>query len=400
MANSFTFIGQIFPIKNNEKLKGYESKTFESGWNQRKTLFNVVCGNDRHLVQITGGVPTEKGKVKSDAKIYTFGRATKDEDGNTVKGEKLEIPFKDRNKQSVIDTVAGFKICSIDTEEYGKRYKYEKAVKNYESGEVDSVLLEELGIINEEDAKTKLSESKAKKQEFISSWDFAKAVNDKMDSFGKELWVVSGDVEITYNVEKDIEYKSYVVNKIYRAKPESEPDSTVVLDFFFGEGAIDKSDWEENKVARVSGYQRYYFADKQRGIKGEFAAETNFKIDGNVAEKCEGLIKKMEKDFSPERPFKKITVKLHAVDGAQVEEIKYDDLNDDQKEDIDLGLATLEDYQKTLGASYGDSIRDYIFKEVVLGKNGTVQETDYTEMSKPHAEVSLDDAESIDDLLD
>lgn len=394
---NFIFVGTISMVKDGDKVKGFDSKTFDSGWNMRTANFNVVCGDNRHFTSVKGGVMTKSGKVDPAAKLYTFGRSSKDEEGNTIKGEKMEIPFKDR--QNYIDKIAGFKLYTLDTEEYGKRNNLEKIVEGYKTGEVDASLLDEYGIKDEADAKAKLEESNAKKKVFASPWDFAKAVADHFkDGKDKNLYVVKGNLEIQYNAEKDIEYKSYVAQRIYKASPETEPSSIVNMDFFFNKDALDKSDWEESKVATVSGYQRYYHNDKQRGISGEFACETGFKINSSYP-KAEALMKKMSKGFSEDKPFKKMTVKLIAVDGAQREEIKYEDLTDDQKEDIELGLATLEDYQKALGTAYGDTVREYVLNDVIISEGAMVQDTEFTEMSKPHAEVSLEDADGLDDLL-
>lgn len=32
MAMNFTFVGKLKAVKDNEKFKGYEVRTFESGW--------------------------------------------------------------------------------------------------------------------------------------------------------------------------------------------------------------------------------------------------------------------------------------------------------------------------------------------------------------------------------
>lgn len=400
--DTFNFVGTLKKISNDsDKLKGFDEKAFESGWRQRQTNFNVICGNDRHLVSIRGGVMTKDNKIAADAKIFSFSKSSKDADGNTVKGEKLEIPFKERLKAEWVEKVAGFRLFVLDTEIYGRRDKLQKIVDNYESGDVDQTLVDELGIKNVADAKAKLEESNGKKKVYISEWDYSKAVNEFLATVGEDdLFLVKGNVDIQYNFTADTFYKSYIVNRIYRAKPESEVTSEVTMDFYFGSEAVDKTDWEEKKTARISGYQRFFCNDKKNNISGEFAAETSFAITNAIDEKkALGIMKKMEKES--ERPYRKMTVKLHAIDGAQREELKYEDLTDDQKEDIDLGIVTLEDINNALGGAYGESIRDYELIDVVIPRdgNGIIQETDYEDMGKPKPEVTLDDADGLDDIM-
>ena len=53
--NTFSFVGKIVPIKDTEKFKGYEEKMFPSGWMTQSLRWNVVAGDDRHLVMINAG---------------------------------------------------------------------------------------------------------------------------------------------------------------------------------------------------------------------------------------------------------------------------------------------------------------------------------------------------------
>ena len=114
-------------------------------------------------------------------------------------------------------------------------------------------------------------------------------------------------------------------------------------------------------------------------------------------------MKKLEKDFDDERPVHRIGIKVDAIDGAKKEELKYEDLTDEQKEDIEYGLATLEDFQREAGSVYGERIREYVFNSIINKTEG-VQTTDLTidDLLPPHAKNADDDIfsdEGIDDIL-
>lgn len=403
MNNSFAFTGSLSAITDNDKIKGFELKKFESGWCTRNAKVNVVSGNNRFMITSQGGIFIEGDKPKPGYKFFGFGEPTKDENGNKTKGEMLEIPFAERTKKEWIDKVAAWNHYVIDTEEYGRRDKLKKVADGLKDGTVDVTLMDELGVKDLADAQAKLKESEAKHKVFIHEWDFAKAVSELAKSAGKELYYMTGDIDIQYNMDKSEAYRSYKVREIRRAK-EEEPKANVNLDFHFTKDAVDKSDWDETKTARVNGYIRYRFNDKKRDIKGTFATEVSFKIDGSKDEKMAlGLIKKLEKDFDDERPVHRIDLKLDAIDGAQKEELKYEDLTDEQKEDVECGLATLEDFQREAGSVYGERIRDYIFNSIIHKTDG-VQTTELTldDLLSPHAKGTDDDIfsdEGLDDIL-
>lgn len=403
MNNSFAFTGSLSAITDNDKIKGFELKKFESGWCTRNAKVNVVSGNNRFMITSQGGIFIEGDKPKPGYKFFGFGAPTEDEGGNKTKGEMFEIPFAERTKKEWIDKVAAYTHYVIDTEEYGRRDKIKKVIDGLKDGTVDSALMDELGIRDLADATAKLKESEAKHKVFLHEWDFSKALYELTKSAGKELYYVTGDVDIQYNMDKSEAYRSYKVRRVLRAK-EEEPKANVNLDFHFTKDAVDKSDWDETKTAKVNGYIRYRFNDKKRDIKGTFATEVSFKIDGSKDEKMAlGLIKKLEKDFDDERPVHRIDLKLDAIDGAQKEELKYEDLTDEQKEDIECGLATLEDFQREAGSVYGERIRDYIFNSIIHKTEG-VQPTELTldDLLPPHVKSTDDDIfsdEGLDDIL-
>lgn len=407
MTNNFTMIGSLSAITDSDKLKGFEVKTFDSGWANRTARVNLVSGTNRFMLTSQGGIFAEGNKPKPGYKFNGFTEGSEDENGNKIKGEMIEIPFADRAKKEWIDKVAPWNHYVIDTEVEGRRDKLKKLVEGFKDGTVDQSLADELGVKDLADAQTKLKESEAKHKVFLHEWDFAKAVSELAKTSGKELYYITGDVDIQFNMDKSEAYRSYKVRRILRAKEDAEPRANVSLDFYFTKDAIDKSDWDEAKTARINGYIRFRFNDKKRDIKGTFATEANFKLDGSKDEAAEkmalGFIKKLEKDFDDERPVHRIGIKVDAIDGAQKEELKYEDLTDDQKEDIECGLATLEDFQREAGSVYGERIRDYIFN-TIINKTEGVQTTDLTmdDLLPPHAKATDDDIfgeEGIDDIL-
>lgn len=87
----FEMIGRLSMPKATEKFEPFVKKKYESGWIRKQLMFNMTCGDNRHMLSVTSGAfDDEHGDV------YTYSKATVDENGNKVKGESLKIPFKDR----------------------------------------------------------------------------------------------------------------------------------------------------------------------------------------------------------------------------------------------------------------------------------------------------------------
>lgn len=406
MNNGFLFVGMLSSIVDNDKIKGFEIKKYDSGWAARISRVNIVCGNNRFMGVTQGGTFIDGDKPKAGSKFYGFTPSSEDKDGNKVKGEMIEIPFSERMKQEWIDKVSPYSLFKIDTEIPGRRDKLKKIVDGLKDGTVDTALMDELGIKDLVDAQTKLKESEAKYKKYLHEWDFSKAVAELAKTSGKELYKVYGDVDIQYNMDKSEAYRSYKIRSIYRAGEDDEPKSTVNLDFHFTDDAIDDSEWNETKTAIVNGYIRFRFNDKKHGIKDTFATEINFKIDGSGGEdsekKAKGMIKKLQKDFDSDRPVHRIGLKLNAIDGAQKEELTYDMLSDDQKDDIECGLATLEDFQKEAGSVFGERIREYVFDSIINKTEGVeVTELTLDDLLPPHVKDDEDifNDEGIDDIL-
>jgi hypothetical protein len=56
MAKSnFNFVGKLVPVKDKENFKGYTETVFDSKWVGQKLMFNVVAGDNSHLVEINAG---------------------------------------------------------------------------------------------------------------------------------------------------------------------------------------------------------------------------------------------------------------------------------------------------------------------------------------------------------
>ena len=382
MANNFQFIGKIALGKDSEKFHPIERKEFSSGWMNTTVKFNCISGTNR-VSCITQG-----GKWKDDKKnvVKTFSKSTTDANGNVTKGVSIEIPWAKRFDENQIDKVAGFKKFIVDTGDYKMRYKLQDLVKAFEKGTVTDEMIAETNIDNLDDAKSALEKSQAKRKEFISEWDFAEymikvAQSEKMKD---KLFNISGTYEVSYNADKDRFYTNYHVNRVTLAAEGVEPKTEMKVIFYYGEGAWDDSAYDATGKCFVNGWVDYYDSNlKKTGFKpADIVVREN---DANVREY-------LKKKFTCEDEIKEIGLTLSVIEGAEVIEITMDMLDEETREEIELGLLDFEKVKKELGGkTIGDKIRELRFVEFTANKNKPQDTTYNVDDMHPAREEIIED---------
>lgn len=390
MADLFNFTGKIALGKDSEKFHPIERKEFSSGWMSTTVKFNCISGTNRVLCM------TQGGKWKDDKKnsVKTFSKSITDENGKVAKGTAIEIPWAKRFDEDQISKVAGFRKFVVDTGDYKMRYRLQDLVKAFENGTVTDEMMEEIGFDNIDDAKAALEKSQAKRKEFLSEWDFAEymvkvAQSDKMKN---KLFNISGSYEVQYNADKDRFYTNYHVNRVTLAAEDAEPQTTLKVDFLFGEDAWDDSNYEETNKIMVNGWVYYYDSNlKKNGFKDMAVI---------IREENEKKRNALKRKFTCDDGIKQIGLTLSVIDGADVIELTMDMLDDETREDIECGLLDFEDVKRELGGrAIGDRISELRFAELTPKKN-VVQDTIYSVEDMHPAREDVAEDEDEDETVD
>ena len=400
MNNTFEFIGKIVPCKETDKFKPYSDKRFNnSDWAKKQIKFNMVCGNNRHFVEAS----CLYNAAHTDAMtIYTVSKGTTSDSGEKTKGEKMEIPFKDRTKTAIIEKVAEFKKFVVDTEVPKRRYNLEKAIDKFKDGSITDEQMESLGIHSIEDCEKALEESKKKRHEFISEYDFVDFLNKLVhnDKIKDMIFKVSGEYTLEYNEKDDVWYRKYAVNRIYRVENDTETKSEMTLGFVFDRNAVDDENFNTTKKYRVNGYVSQYLST----YKKSFFCPMTLTIDGNGDEKAQKKADTFKKKFDfaddNEREYREIGLVCNVLDGAQKVELTEDMLTEEQRENLEYGLITMEDIQRELGKDiYGEKITDIVMSSLARGFSGGAKDTEYTkkDFGKPCVESNDDDENIFDE---
>jgi hypothetical protein len=370
MSNTFEFIGKLSIGKESEKFKPYAVNTSAKGWTTHRLLFNVLAGDNRHMLEVSGGYMKD-----GSGKIYSFSKSGTDDNGARVKGEKLEIAWKDRFDPEIVDNVAEFKKFVVDLEEYGRRYKLEKAVEKLEDGTLTEDILTELGV---EDVKKAYEDSLKRRKEFIAESDFADYIY-KMITSGKvndRLFRVNGEiVDSEYNGKF---YRKFVPTRIYLAEKGAEISSTGQITIFYNKDSLDSNSLKDKKKYFVNGYVRTY--DRTR--KADIACPVqlvldNTKEDDETVTKFNGL---MVKQFTvKDKSWKEFGVKVKILNGSQKVDITDDMLTEFQRDMIELGAMTYDDVRRDLGADvYGEKVQEMVIINAARGYTKGRKDTVYT----------------------
>ena len=202
MSNTFSFVGYLRPVKDSEKMKGFTTATYDSGWMSERLRFNVIAGDNRHLVEINAG------RWQDENKNVIYG-ITKSENGK--KSETFQIPWDKRNSAEMIEKMAGWRVFTVDTETYSHREELK------ESGDEEG-----------------LKAANKKRKHFLAATEFCEYVNKVVNSEKTRdmKFRVNGNVNYTYSAERDQYYSTYEVNKIYRVDDDKDPASDITIDFY------------------------------------------------------------------------------------------------------------------------------------------------------------------------
>ena len=395
MANAFEFVGKISQIKDSEKFHPIEQKAFTSGWENYTVRFNCISDMNRVMVMAQGGRWSD---ISRNGPIKTFSKDTYDDNGNRIKGEKIEIPYAKRFDADQIENVAAFRRYEVNLGRAEDYTNCKALVKAFENGSVTDEMIEQSGCNTLEEAQAALEKINSKRKLFLTEYDFceylAKLVQS--DKYKDCLFKIKGNYDVSYNADKKQFYTNYHVSSVVLANKDAAPETTMKVDFFFASDAWDDSVYDETGKIILNGWVQYYDANlKKNGFK-DFAVI--------VRETNEKKLNALSRKFNCEDDeIKQIGLTLSVIEGAQRVELTEDMLSDEEREDLECGLIDWDELKKAYGNTLvGDRLSELRFA-TLTAKKSTAQDTIYhNEDMHPVVMVTVedDDDEDIFDLDD
>lgn len=395
----FEMVGKISLGKETDKFKPYSEHKYDSGWVKRRIMFNAICGDNRHLLTVDAG-----SFADGHGDVFTFSKGSVDDSGNKVKGESLKIPFKDRLTSPKLAEVAEFKKFVFDLEKPNRRYKLEKAVEKIKEGtSLTDEELKDLELDNETEVNDALEKSNKKRHEFISEWDFAEFIKKVIDSgkYADKKFYIKGNANYSYSDNKQQVYESYIPQRIYLAADDADEYSTGTIKIIFNKDSLDDMSVEEKGKYYVNGFMFEYDHNRKANIPVPVTVTIPVASD-DADEKTKKKVEAIKRKFViDDDTYKEIGLEINMLNGAQRVEITDDMLTDEQKEDLDCGLITLDDIRADLGGSvYGDRVQEYQFKKIARGYSRGRVDTVYTDDDFTIKPIETEVPSDVEDLFE
>lgn len=321
MAATFEFVGKLKKIeKETEKFKAFDEKRYDSGWTNQTFKFNAINGNNSHVMQVRAGFWSKKDGSVDDSKmkIYTQSKA---EGG--AKSQQMEVAFADRANPVIFDKVAYFSKFGINLNTPGE------------------------------------AKDPSKDHEFIFEGDFMTALRKLMDNpkFMERRVKIKGKMEIQYSERSGIFYRTFVPSRVWFAN-DDEPDMMKLsIDLIYGPGAVD----EDGDILRVNCYHRYYDANYRKdSCKGQATCPIQFVVRD---QQYFDSVRRRFSNFPDECTFAKRDATLDVINGTEMVPIRYEDLSEDARENIDFGFTTLEEEVRAAGGTvYGNRVTELRYR--------------------------------------
>lgn len=293
---AFTLIGKV---KVTDKTFNLDN-SYDSGWTDNQMYLGVDCGNGNMVYgEMRGGFFPDDDNI-----LRGFSKDDKDDDG---KCKQVEIAWEDRFDEELLDTVADTSFITVGVE---------KDVKG-----------------------------KTVYKKFLSAYDAVEYLNDHLE----DGMIVNVKGNIGYSEYEDNVTVKKEITSIVLSKVEDEADfkatftQTILLDF----DSIGKKDPEKNTMALNAYVVDYVGKPKIDGKKVEIKKNVTYPKTFEVAinENPEITAKMLQKFFKVKKKgsINVLTVMGNLIEGAAIVNITDDDIPDDIKELIEMGLYSEEE---------------------------------------------------------
>lgn len=350
--SAFNLIGRV---KVTDKTFNLDN-TYSSGWTDNRMYVGVDCGEGNYVYgEMAGGFFPEEDSV-----LRGFSR-DRDADG---KSKMVEVAWEDRFDEDLLDTISDMSFITVGVE---------KDVKD-----------------------------KTVYKKFLSAYDAVEYLNEHLED------------GMIVNVKGNIKYSEYdgnvstkkEITSIALSKVEDEADfkATFTQTVLIDSKSIGKKDKEKNTVTLDAYVVDYVGNPKIDGKKVSVKQNVTFPKSFEVAihDNPEVTAKMLERYFKVKKGFvNEITVVGKLIEGSSTVNITDDDIPDDIKELIELGLYTDEEAKNRMavGNNSGDKRMVILKPDIVyVGKDEdrkptvALEEKKYEESDLYFYEQALKDA--------
>lgn len=320
---AFNLIGRV---KVTDKTFNLDN-SYDSGWTDNSMYVGVDCGNGNtvYAEMRSGFFPNEDNVIRA---------YSKDEKDDTGKSKSVEIAWEDRLDESLYDSISDSSFLTVGVE---------KDVKD-----------------------------KTVYKKFLTAYDAVEYLNEHLeDGMIVNVKGTIGYSEYEGNVSTKKEITSIVLSKI---DDEADFKATFSQTILIDSKSIGNKNDDKGTMELAAYVVDYVGKPKINGEKIEVKKNVTYPKTFEVAinENPEITAKMLQRFFKPKKgKITEITVTGNLVEGGSTVNITEDDIPDDIKELIEMGLYSEEEAEKKIAVGNGNRERRMIIVKPDITYVGT-----------------------------
>ena len=296
--NNFTLIGRYAPHNTFIKI---DEKSENSNWQYSNMTLGVDCGEKCGIVtaDMVGGFSLERENV-----IYAHG---KNEDGSDDYSNQILVAWEDRFDENILESIGDRSFIVVGLEFTDKKKVFYK--------------------------------------KFLSAYDAIPYIEQALDALSDNA-VIKVRGSLKYSLYNDVTQVNKQITQIYIDTKSKEEDFTAkfVQSILVDSDSIDKNEIDKERglvyiSARVLDYVKEI---NGKDISGQypFSKVFEFYTDLNDKKKFAAIMSKL---FKPKKNIRQVTFNGLFVEGGATVTTTYEDVPDDVKELVDIGVYTEEE---------------------------------------------------------
>lgn len=234
-----------------------------------------------------------------------------------VDNEKMDVDWDDRFDEDIIEKVANYRKYIVDLgDEHGGR------------------------------------------QEFVTAYDMIEHLREHLPNYDGRV-VVTGQFTRDWYAKKKTYFSKFRIQNVFAAPEERKNRLLLTMDLFYNKNSLDDSDFDENKKMTLDCYiEQYINKDEGRKYVPIQVVFSGAKYDLENEKHKKLFDYKMKYIKVKNKNMVHIPWEIVLLRGAEEAEFDESMLTDSQREQVELGIKSVDDFRPK-GNIYGDRIDEF-----------------------------------------
>lgn len=234
-----------------------------------------------------------------------------------VDNEKMDVDWDDRFDEDIIEKVANYRKYIVD-----------------------------------------LGDDHGGRQEFITAYDMIEHLREHLPNYDGRV-VVTGQFTRDWYAKKKTYFSKFRIQNVFAAPEERKNRLLLTMDLFYNKSSLDDSDFDENKKMTLDCYiEQYINKDEGRKYVPIQVVFSGAKYDLENEKHKKLFDYKMKYIKVKNKNMVHIPWEIVLLRGAEEAEFDESMLTDSQREQVELGIKTVDDFRPK-GNIYGDRIDEF-----------------------------------------